>query len=89
MAVSTSWAVQNSRGLWGIHSGQMCKLAQPVPRKSVIRRICACIPHDFPAHPRGQTLTSRIFTGSMLKRSSLSKTMSASLPGVIEPLSFS
>jgi len=35
------------------------------------------------------TLTSRIFAGSMAKMSSLSRTMSASLPVVIEPFSLS
>jgi hypothetical protein len=35
------------------------------------------------------TLTSRIFAGSIAKMSSLSRTMSASLPAVIEPFSLS
>src|SRR5262249_26651138 len=35
------------------------------------------------------TLTSRILAGSMVKMSSLSRTISASFPGVIEPFSFS
>lgn len=43
----------------------------------------------FPPTNVVMTLTSRIFAGAMVRTSSLSKTMSASLPGVIEPLSFS
>src|SRR5882672_2317334 len=35
------------------------------------------------------TFTSRIFTGSTLSTSSLNSTMSASLPGVIEPFTLS
>jgi len=43
----------------------------------------------FPPTNVLSTRTSLIFAGSMVKMSVLSKTMSASLPGVIEPLSIS
>jgi hypothetical protein len=43
----------------------------------------------FPTTIVVTTLTSRIFAGSMPKMSSLSRTMSASLPVVIEPFSLS
>src|SRR6266550_5181937 len=43
----------------------------------------------FPPTMVFRTLTSRILTGSMEKMSSLSRTISASLPGVTDPFSFS
>ena len=48
-----------------------------------------CSQTVFPPTMVRQTLTSRIFSAAIEKMSSLSRTMSASFPGVIEPFSFS
>jgi hypothetical protein len=51
--------------------------------------VMGCSQTVFPPTMVQQTLTSRIFSAAIEKMSSLSRTMSASFPGVTEPFCFS
>src|SRR5713226_7567982 len=82
-AKKAAWANENGRGTLG-EKVEDCSylLDGSLPRLVLESQT------DFPPTKVCNTFTSRIFAGSMERISLLSSIMSASLPGVIEPLSF-